>query len=247
MSIYESLLATSKSKGAGYFVLIDPDKIASDKLPSFIEQATEAGVDAFLIGGSLIVDDSFEQCIKTIKQHTKVPAVIFPGGVMQISPSADAILFLSIISGRNPQHLIGDQVLAAPIVKRIGLEAISTAYMLIESGRTTSAEFMSNTQPLPRHKPDIAVAHAMAAEILGFKLIYLEAGSGAEQSVPEEMIGAIAKYCSVPLIVGGGLRTPDDARRKVQAGARFIVTGTILEKNSSVSLIKEFASAIHKS
>ncbi len=247
MSIYESLLATSKSKGAGYFVLIDPDKISSEKLPSFVEQATEAGVDAFLIGGSLIVDDSFERCIKTIKLHTKVPAVIFPGGVMQISPSADAILFLSIISGRNPQHLIGDQVLAAPIVKRIGLEAISTAYMLVESGRTTSAEFMSNTQPLPRHKPDIAVAHAMAAEILGFKMIYLEAGSGAEQSVPEEMIGAIAKYCSVPLIVGGGLQTPDEARKKVLAGATFIVTGTILEKDSSVHLIKEFASAIHKS
>jgi phosphoglycerol geranylgeranyltransferase len=245
MSIYESLLTTSKSKGAGYFVLIDPDKIATDKLPSFVEQATEAGVDAFLIGGSLIVDDSFERCIKTIKQHTKVPAVIFPGGVMQISPSADAILFLSIISGRNPQHLIGDQVLAAPIIKRIGLEAISTAYMLVESGRTTSAEFMSNTQPLPRHKPDIAVAHAMAAEILGFKMIYLEAGSGAEQSVPEEMISAIARYCSIPLIVGGGLRTPDDARKKVLAGAKFIVTGTILEKDSSVSLVKEFASAIH--
>ncbi len=245
MSIYESLLSTSKTKGAGYFILIDPDKIASDKLPSFVEQATAAGVDAFLIGGSLIVDDSFERCIKTIKQHTRVPAVIFPGGVMQISPSADAILFLSIISGRNPQHLIGDQVLAAPIVKRIGLEAISTAYMLVESGRTTSAEFMSNTQPLPRHKPDIAVAHAMAAEILGFKMIYLEAGSGAEQSVPEEMIGAIAKYCSVPLIVGGGLRTPDEARKKVQAGAKFIVTGTVLEKDNSVRLVKEFASAIH--
>ena len=247
MSIYESLLSTSKTKGAAYCVLIDPDKIEASKLPAFVEQATEAGVDAFLIGGSLIVDDSFEQCIKTIKQHTKVPAVIFPGGVMQISPAADAILFLSIISGRNPQHLIGDQVLAAPIVKRIGLEAISTAYMLIESGRTTSAEFMSNTQPLPRHKPDIAVAHAMAAEILGFKMIYLEAGSGAEQSVPEEMIGTIAKYCSVPLIVGGGLRTPEDARKKVQAGAKFIVTGTVLEKNGNASLIKEFASAIHKS
>ncbi len=245
MPIYETLLSTSKTKGAGYFVLIDPDKISAEKLPSFVEQATEAGVDAFLIGGSLIVDDSFERCIKTIKHHTKVPAVIFPGGVMQISPSADAILFLSIISGRNPQHLIGDQVLAAPIIKRIGLEAISTAYMLVESGRTTSAEFMSNTQPLPRYKPDIAVAHAMAAEILGFKMIYLEAGSGAEQSVPEEMIGAIAKYCSVPLIVGGGLRTPEEARKKVQAGAKFIVTGTVLEKDNGISLVKDFASAIH--
>jgi putative glycerol-1-phosphate prenyltransferase len=245
--IYTSLLSTAKFKGACYFVLIDPDKIAADKLPSFVEQAAEAGADAFLIGGSLIVDDSFERSIKTIKQHTNVPAVIFPGGLMQISKEADALLFLSIISGRNPEHLIGSQVLAAPIVKKIGLEAISTAYMLIESGETTSAEFMSNTRPLPRHKPDIAVAHALAAEILGFKLIYLEAGSGAEQSVPEEMIGAVAKYCSVPLIVGGGLKTPEDARKKVLAGAKFIVTGTVLEKNGSSNLIKEFAAAIHTS
>lgn len=243
--IYKQLLSTSQSKGAGYFILIDPDKIETGKLPSFVEQATAAGVDAFLVGGSLIVDDSFERCIKTIKQHTRVPVVIFPGGVMQISKEADAILFLSLLSGRNPEHLIGSQVLAAPIVKKIGLEAISTAYMLVESGKTTSAEFISNTRPLPRHKIDIAVAHALAAEILGFKMIYLEAGSGAEQSVPEEMISAIAKNCSVPLIVGGGLRTPEDARKKVKAGAKFIVTGTVLEINDNANLIKEFAEAIH--
>lgn len=247
MSIYQKLLTTSQSKGAGYFVLIDPDKIESGKLPAFVEQATLAGVDSFLVGGSLIVDDSFEQSIKTIKKHTKVPVVIFPGGVMQISKDADAILFLSLLSGRNPEHLIGSQVLAAPIIKKIGLEAISTAYMLVESGKITSAEFMSNTRPLPRHKPDIAVAHALAAEILGFKFIYLEAGSGADQSVPEEMIGAIAKHCSVPLIVGGGLKTPEEARKKVQAGAKFIVTGTILEKNGNANLMKDFAAAIHNS
>lgn len=245
MSVHAKLLETASAKGAAYCVLVDPDKIAADALPAFAEQATTAGTDAFLVGGSLIVDDSFERCIRTIKQHTNVPVVIFPGGVMQISKEADALLFLSILSGRNPEHLIGSQVLAAPIVKRIGLEAISTAYMLVESGRTTSAEFMSNTRPLPRHKPDIAVAHAMAAEILGFKMIYLEAGSGAEHSVPEEMIGAVAKYCSVPLIVGGGLRTPEDAHRKVRAGAKFIVTGTVLEQNGGAGLMKEFAAAIH--
>lgn len=243
--VYQSMLNISQNRGAAYCVLVDPDKIAADKLPAFTEQATASGVDIFLVGGSLIVDDSFERCIRTMKQHTDVPVVIFPGGVMQISKEADALLFLSIISGRNPEHLIGSQVLAAPIVKKIGLEAISTAYMIVESGRTTSAEFMSNTRPLPRHKPDIAVAHAMAAEILGFKLIYLEAGSGAEHSVPEEMIGAVAKYCSVPLIVGGGLRTPEDAHRKVKAGAKFIVTGTVLEKDGSAGMIKEFAAAIH--
>lgn len=246
MNIYQTLLSRKASKGAGYFVLIDPDKIDADKLPSFITQATEAGVDAFLVGGSLIVDDSFEQCIRTIKNHTKIPVVIFPGGVMQISKEADAILFLSLLSGRNPEHLIGSQVLAAPIVKKIGLETISTAYMLVESGKTTSAEFMSNTRPLPRHKPDIAVAHALAAEMLGFKMIYLEAGSGAEQSVPDEMISAIAKHCQLPLIVGGGVKNPEDAHFKVRAGASFIVTGTVLENNGNTNLIKEFAAAIHR-
>jgi len=245
MSIYQSLLSTSKAKGAAYLVLIDPDKISEKDLPAFVHQATEAGVDAFLVGGSLILDDSFECCIKTIKQHTKLPAVIFPGGVMQISPSADAILFLSLLSGRNPEHIIGSQVLAAPVVKKIGLEAISTAYLLVESGKTTSAEFMSNTRPLPRHKPDIVVAHALAAEILGFKMIYLEAGSGAQQSVPEEIVGAVAKHCSVPLIVGGGITSPEEAHKKVKAGANFIVTGNVLEKNGNANLMKEFASAIH--
>ena len=245
MKIYESLLSTSKTKGAAYLVLVDPDKFSPEKLPAFIQQATTAGADAFLVGGSLITDDSFERCIVSIKQNTNVPVVIFPGGVTQISAKADAILFLSLLSGRNPEHLIGDQVLAAPIVKKIGLEAISTAYMLVESGKTTSAEFISNTRPLPRHKPDIALAHALAAEILGFKMIYLEAGSGADQSVPEEMIAAVARYCTVPLIVGGGIRTPNEARNKVAAGANFVVTGTVFEKNGDAALMKEFAAAIH--
>jgi len=245
MNIYHTLLSASQSQGAAHLLLIDPDKMSLEKLPAFVQQATEAGVDAFLVGGSLIVDDSFEQCIVTIKQHTKLPVVIFPGTVMQISAKADAILFLSLLSGRNAEHLIGNQVLAAPIVKQIRLEAISTAYLLVESGITTSAEFMSNTRPLPRHKPDIAVAHALAAEILGFKLIYLEAGSGAEQSVPDEMIAAVAKHCSIPLIVGGGIRTPEEARKKVLAGANFIVTGTVFENNEDASLLKDFAAAIH--
>lgn len=245
MHVYHTLLSSSQSHRAAHLLLIDPDKISLEKLPAFVQQATEAGIDAFLVGGSLIVDDSFEQCIVTIKQHTELPVVIFPGTVMQISAKADAILFLSLLSGRNAEHLIGNQVLAAPIIKKVGLEAISTAYLLVESGTTTSAEFMSNTRPLPRHKPDIAVAHALAAEILGFKLIYLEAGSGAEQAVPDEMIAAVAKHCSIPLIVGGGIRTPEEARKKVLAGANFIVTGTVFENNEDASLLKDFAAAIH--
>ncbi|MGA7161427.1 MAG: geranylgeranylglyceryl/heptaprenylglyceryl phosphate synthase [Bacteroidota bacterium] len=245
MSAYQTLVSAAGKKGAGYLVLIDPDKIDGNNFIKFIEQATEAGVDGFLVGGSLVLADTFEECIKTIKKHTSVPVVIFPGSVQQISKEADAILYLSLLSGRNAEHIIGSQVTAAPIIKKMNLEAISTAYMLVESGRTTSAEFMSNTKPLPRNKPDIAVAHALAAEYIGFKFLYLEAGSGAEQSVPDEMISAVSHYCSVPLIVGGGIRTAEDARKKVKAGAKFIVTGNVLELNSSKDFIKEFASAIH--
>lgn len=245
MSVYEHLCATSQRRGAAHLVLIDPDKIAGRALENFIAKAVSADVDGFLVGGSLVVDDSFHQCIATIKQHTALPVVIFPGAISQVSKDADAILFLSLLSGRNPEHLIGSQVVAAPVIRKLGLEAISTAYMLVESGRTTSAEFMSNTRPLPRNKPDIAVAHAMAAEIFGFKLLYLEAGSGAEHSVPDEMIAAIRRYTNVPVIVGGGIGTPAEARKKVAAGANFIVTGTVLENNGDALLFKEFAAAVH--
>jgi len=245
MSVYQNLMTVVNTKGAGYLVLIDPDKVDGRTFPKFIEQAEVAGVDGFLVGGSLVLADTFEECIKTIKNNTSVPVVIFPGSVQQISKEADAILYLSLLSGRNAEHIIGSQVTAAPIIKKMNLEAISTAYMLVESGRTTSAEFMSNTKPLPRNKPDIAVAHALAAEYIGFKLLYLEAGSGAEQSVPDEMVAAVSNYCSVPLIVGGGIRTAEEARKKVKAGAKFVVTGNVLEKNGSQDLVKEFASAIH--
>lgn len=245
MPIYDTLLAKAKARGAAYLVLIDPDKTDGKRLQDFVRHATDAGVDGFLVGGSLVLADTFEECITTLKKNTDVPVVIFPGSVQQISKKADAILFLSLLSGRNAEHIIGSQVTAAPILKRMQLEAISTAYMLVESGKTTSAEFMSNTKPLPRNKPDIAVAHALAAEYLGFKLLYLEAGSGADHSVPEEMIAAVVQHCSVPLIVGGGIRTPDEARKKAKAGAKFIVTGNVLEKDGLKDLIKEFAAAIH--
>ncbi len=245
MKIYERLLQIKKDRGAGYLVLIDPDKIESAKLPSFVQCATSAGADAFLVGGSLILSNEFDEILKAIKQNTDIPVIIFPGGVSQVSPAADAILFLLLISGRNPDHLIGNHVIAAPKIKQMGLEAISTGYMLIEGGNVTSAEFISNTKPIPRGKPDITVAHALAAEMIGLKMLYLEAGSGAELSVPEEMIERVAKYCSLPLIVGGGICTPEDARKKVGAGASFVVTGTVVEKNSSSAFIKEFADAIH--
>jgi len=245
MTVYEQLLQTRQTKGAVYLILLDPDEVDGQTLPHFVTLATEAGVDGFLVGGSLCLSLNFEQCIRTVKQYSSQPVIIFPGGNHQISSSADAILFLSIISGRNPELLIGQQVLSAPLIRQMGLEAISTGYMLIESGGTTTAEFMSNTRPIPRNKPDIAIAHALAAEYLGMKAVYLEAGSGAQHPVPDEMIRGIAQYTSIPMIVGGGIRTPEVARRKVEAGASFIVTGTILEDKHNHSLIRGFADAVH--
>lgn len=247
MRTKEYLLQVQRERGAGFLLLIDPDRIDSIKFPTFIREATQAGVDAFLVGGSLMLSDEFEKTLRTMKDNTSKPIIIFPGSVSQVSGIADAILFLLLISGRNPDHLIGNQVIAAPIIKQMNLEAISTGYMLIEGGSVTSAEFMSNTKPIPREKPEIAIAHAQAAELIGLKMLYLEAGSGAKQSVPNEMIKNVAQHCSLPIIVGGGIRTPQEAKEKVQAGASFIVTGTIIEQNSDGSWIQEFAQAIHRS
>ncbi|MCX8056657.1 MAG: geranylgeranylglyceryl/heptaprenylglyceryl phosphate synthase [Ignavibacteria bacterium] len=242
---YQYILEGIEKKGALFFLLLDPDKTSADKIDDLITHIESADVDALLIGGSLILDSDFNDFVKTIKSKTKIPVVIFPGGVEQVSPYADAILFLSIISGRNPENLIGKHVIAAPLIKRINLEPISTAYILVESGKTTTAEFLSNSKPIPRHKPDLAAAHALAAEYLGMKLIYLEAGSGAELSVPEEMIYVVSKMCSVPIIVGGGIRSPEVARKKVEAGAKIIVVGNHFDNHENFSELEKFTSAVH--
>jgi putative glycerol-1-phosphate prenyltransferase len=203
-------------------------------------------VDGFLVGGSLILSSDFNLFVAELKKHSnKIPVILFPGSVHQITPDADALLFLSLISGREAQHLIGSQVLAAPLIYRSGIEAISTAYMLIDSGRQTSAHFMSGTTPLPRNKPDIVMAHVLAAHYLGFKLIYLEGGSGSDLTVPDEIIVAAKKVTDIPLIVGGGIKTPDEARAKVDAGASFIVTGNIIESTDNNNLMLEIATAVH--
>ncbi len=245
MKTLERLLNIKNTRGAGYLILLDPDKIDRESMPAFVRESTEAGADGFLVGGSLMSTDGFDQILHTIKSNTSLPVVIFPGSLFQVSSAADAILFLILISGRNPEYLIGHQVIASPIIKKIGLEAISTGYMLVESGKTTSAEFISNTKPIPRDKADIAVAHALAAEFIGMKLLYLDTGSGADSSVPDEMIRRIAKSCSLPIVIGGGIRTPEEARKKVEAGASFVVTGTAIEENSHRTLIREFAAAVH--
>ncbi|MBL7958765.1 geranylgeranylglyceryl/heptaprenylglyceryl phosphate synthase [bacterium] len=245
MSIYEQLLMIKDRKGSGYFVLIDPDKKSEEDTLKTVEACVAGGVDAILVGSSLLLSQRFNSTIKQIKTEFNVPVILFPGSTIQLSEFADAVLFLSLISGRNPEFLIGTQVLGAPIIRKMALEAISTGYMLIESGKTTAAEFMSNSKPIPRDKNDIAVAHAMAGEYLGMKMIYLEAGSGATHSVPEEMIEAVSGYITIPVIVGGGISSPEVARRKVEAGAAFVVTGNVLEPSENIGLIKEFSDAVH--
>lgn len=245
MKIYNYLLNTIKQKGAAYLILLDPDKLPEDKLSVFIKHCERSGVDGFLIGGSLLVNGDLESFLKAVKENTDLPSIIFPGSITQVSSFADAILFLSVVSGRNPEHLIGKHVLAAPLIRKSGIEAISTAYIFVESNSTTTAVYMSGSLPIPRNKPEIAAATALASEYLGMKLIYLEAGSGADNSVPNEMVKVVCDQCSVPVIVGGGIRTASEARAKVENGASIIVTGNFFENENNWDLIKDFASAVH--
>ena len=246
LTIYQKLLDIRHEKGAGFLVLLDPDNASPEALAERAAACGAVGVDGLLVGGSLIVNDGFHDAIAQIKRRCKLPVIIFPGSPGQLCAEADAILFLSLISGRNPQHLIGDQVIAAPAIKRLGLEAIPTGYMLISSRLATAVEFMSNTRPLPRDKPDLAAAHALAGQYLGLKLIYLEAGSGATESVPDELISRVRQWVDLPLIVGGGIRDPQDAAEKVKAGADFVVVGTALENQPSSSAVQQFSRAVHE-
>ena len=245
MNTYNHILNTIDSKGAAYLVLLDPDKLSQDKADVFLQHCEKSGVDGFLVGGSLMVSGNFEPLIEKVKINTNLPAIIFPGSIDQVSSRADAILFLSVVSGRNADNLIGRHVIASPLVQRAGIEPISTGYILIESGAMTTAVYMSGSMPLPRSKPEIAAATALAAEYLGMKLIYLEAGSGADQPVPYEMINAIREVCSIPVVAGGGIRSPIVAREKVENGANIIVTGNYFEDDSNWEMIPEFANAVH--
>jgi len=242
-NIYKQILDMPKP---AHFVLIDPDKSGIDEGIDLAVNAEKCGVDAILIGSSIHLNDNLDDFIREIKSKTTIPIIIFPGILNVFSSSADAILFLSMISSRNPQFLIGEQVRAAPIIKKYGLETISTAYLLIESGKMTSVQYMSNSMPIPRNKPDIIIAHVLAAELIGMKAVYLEAGSGADHTVPTEVISRVKEVTSLPLIVGGGIRTPEAAESIAKAGADIVVTGTIFENNKDFNLLAEFCQTIHK-
>ena len=227
-SLYEKIFC---QKSKGLFVLIDPDKkLDLEKLLKEVEKFEF--VKGIFVGSSFLYDNlDFDEFILKLKNVTKLPVIIFPGGVYQISKEADGILFLSLLSGRNPQFLIGEQVRMAPFIKKFNLEAIPTAYLLIDGGKFTSVEYVSQTKPLPRDKIDLILAHALAAKYLGMKVIYLEAGSGAKEHVPFNVIKKVKEEVNLPLIVGGGLKLAEDIIGVWKAGGDFVVVGTAFEKN----------------
>lgn len=241
--IYTEL--TQNREGCGFFWLIDPTRVMPEMVDPRWERAREAGVDAILIGTSMGFSPTAKAAIKTIRSHTDLPLILFPGSAIQVNRFVDAILFISLVSGRNPRYLIGEQVDGAPMIKSYGIEPIPTAYILIESGATTAVQYVSQTLPIPADKPDIAKVHALAAEYMGMKFVYLEAGSGAPHPVPPAMVRQVAEYISIPLLVGGGLTTPRQVADAAEAGADFVVVGSALEFNPTTGFIKEMAAAAH--
>jgi len=242
--LYQDLVQSKKEGKKKFAVLIDPDQLKLGTIDHIIDLAKSASVDYFFIGGSLIVNNMLDDVIKLIKEKCDIPTILFPGSSYQLSYHADAILFLSLISGRNPELLIGNQVLAAPYLKISPLEVISTGYMLIDGGVTTTVQYISNTSPIPRGKEDIAVSTALAGEFLGLKQVFLDAGSGAKNCVPLEMIESVSGALEIPVIVGGGIRSGEQAKKMVDAGADVIVVGNAIEKGPE--LIMEIAHALGK-
>ena len=243
MSIYRSILSAKKHGEKKFAILIDPDKVSKGEVDSMIDQAIQSRVDYFLVGGSLIVNDFLDQCLSRIKEKCSIPLLLFPGDSYQLSYRADGILFLSLISGRNAELLIGKHVITAPYLKLSPLEVLSCGYMLVDGGVPTTVSYMSNTLPIPANKNDVAVCTAIAGEMLGLRLIYLDAGSGAKNPVSASMIEAVSGAVDIPIIVGGGICTPEKALENVLAGADIIVIGNAIEKNPS--LIEEIADAVH--
>lgn len=232
MELLNGLRAKNRLGKKSIAILIDPDKVEDPaKLNYLINLASENCVDYFFVGGSLLTTTNLSDVVKQIKKSVTLPVVLFPGNSMQIESSADGILFLSLISGRNPELLIGQHVLAAPILKNTKLEVIPTGYMLINSGRTTSVAYISNTIPIPEDKYALAASTAIAGEMLGLQTIYLDAGSGAEREINARMIASVRRSVKVPLIVGGGINTAAKAMTALEAGADLIVIGNALEKN----------------
>ncbi|MFT4661951.1 MAG: phosphoglycerol geranylgeranyltransferase [Patiriisocius sp.] len=238
MNLYEQIFERAKKGKKSIAILLDPDKVDEKTLDQTLVAFQAIGVDYFFVGGSLLMSSSFNEKVDLIKSKSDIPIILFPGSAMQISDKADAILLLSLISGRNPELLIGQHVLAAPSLKKSSLEIIPTGYLLIDGGKSTTAHYISQTLPIPMDKPEIASCTAMAGEMLGLKLMYLDGGSGAKLPVSQQMISEVKRNTSVPLVVGGGIKNKTSVDKAFQAGADIVVIGNSLEKNPE--LLAEF-------
>lgn len=239
ITVYQQIFDKSVSRKKQLAVLVDPDKANPEQISQLVTLANRYGIDYFFVGGSLLTTDHLTRTVVQLKAQTQVPVVLFPGSINQISPIADALLLLSLISGRNADLLIGAHVQAAPALKAAQLETIATGYMVIDSGKPTTVSYMSNTWPIPNDKPEIAACTAMAGEMLGLKTIYLDAGSGAQHTVNPQLVAAVRGAVTIPIIVGGGIKTIEQAQTLYNAGADVLVVGNILEK--SPDLLAEFA------
>lgn len=243
--IYQQLAERKKAGKKSFTVLIDPDKVDKANIDQLVSLSVDAKVDYFFLGGSLVISSHLDECIQQIKAACDIPVILFPGSPSQVSKYADALLYLSLISGRNPELLIGQHVISAPFVKKSGLEIMPTGYMVVDGGAPTTVSYISNATPIPADKNEIAMCTAMAGEMLGMKLIYMDAGSGAKRPIAENMIEKVARHIEIPLIIGGGITEPEKAYRNCKAGADVIVIGNAIEKD--ISLIKEMSAAIHSS
>jgi len=241
--IYAELVLARQLGRKKLAVLIDPDQMRMSKLEQVIDLSVRCKVDYFFIGGSLLVNSQLDQCLQMIRKRCQIPLILFPGNSYQLSYHADAILFLSLVSGRNPDLLIGQHVIAAPYIRLSPLEVLPTGYMLIDGGVGTTVLYMSNTSPIPSNKSDIAVCTAMAAEMLGLRLVFMDAGSGASTPVPTDMIAAVSGAISVPLIVGGGIKSAEKVKENLAAGADLIVIGNAFEHDPSLMI--DIAATIH--
>jgi putative glycerol-1-phosphate prenyltransferase len=243
--IHTSLVDLREQNKKAFAVLVDPDKVSLQQIAEIAQLCNEALVDYLFVGGSLMVTQHLDECIQSFKMNSDIPVILFPGSPSQVSRYADALFYLSLISGRNPELLIGAHVVSAPMVKSSGLEVISTGYMVVDGGAATTVSYMSHSAPIPHDKDDIALCTAMAGEMQGKHVLYLDAGSGAKQPISESMIRKIASNTQIPLIVGGGITDPEKAYLNCKAGADVIVVGNAIEKDPS--LIKQIANAVHKS
>jgi putative glycerol-1-phosphate prenyltransferase len=243
--IYQDLLSRKQSGKTAFAVLVDPDKTSPKEMLKLAELCNESAVDYLFFGGSLVLIHRAEECIKAFKAESDIPVVLFPGSPAQVTPFADALLYLSLISGRNPELLIGQHVVSAPIVKNSGLEVISTGYIVVDGGVQTTVSYISGSAPLPANKPDLALCTAWAGEMQGKHIIYMDAGSGAKNPITAEMIETVSSNIDIPLVVGGGIRNPEKVYENCRAGANVVVVGNAIEKDHG--LIRELSLAAKES